>query len=78
MSAWAELVNSNGSDEHLELCSRALREVQDAHAHRLAEKIRNSEELRDLTDDHMSDCNAAADLIDPGGAPTQSEGSLDF
>ncbi|MBA2951450.1 hypothetical protein [Streptomyces himalayensis] len=35
------------------------------HAHELAEKIRNSEELRDLTDDHMSDCNAAADLIDP-------------
>ena len=34
-------------------------------AHELAEQIRNSEELRDLTDDHMSDCNAAADLIDP-------------
>lgn len=31
-----------------------------------AELIRNSPELRDLTDDHMSDCNAAADLIDPG------------
>jgi hypothetical protein len=37
----------------------------DAFAHELAEKIRNSEELRDFTDDHMSDCNAAADLIDP-------------
>lgn len=31
-----------------------------------AELIRNSPELRDLTDDHMGDCNAAADLIDPG------------
>lgn len=30
-----------------------------------ADFIRNSPELRDLTDDHMSDCNAAADLIDP-------------
>lgn len=36
-------------------------------AHELAEKIRNSERLRDLTDDHMSDCNAAADEIDPEG-----------
>lgn len=34
-------------------------------AHELAEQIRNSESLRNLTDDHMSDCNAAADLIDP-------------
>lgn len=37
----------------------------DAYAHELAEEIRNSKELRDLTDDHMSDCLAAADLIDP-------------
>lgn len=27
--------------------------------------IRSSPELIDLTDDHMSDCIAAADLIDP-------------
>lgn len=45
--------------------SRARRMV-DAYAHELAEKIRNSKKLRDFTDDHMSDCNAAADLIDPG------------
>lgn len=37
----------------------------DDYAHELAERIRNSPELRNLTDDHMSDCNAAADLIDP-------------
>jgi hypothetical protein len=37
----------------------------DAFAHELAEEIRNSESLRDFTDDHMGDCNAAADLIDP-------------
>lgn len=37
----------------------------DAFAHELAEQIRNSKELRILTDDHMRDCYAAADLIDP-------------
>lgn len=45
-------------DEHQAALKRA-------HAHRLAEQIRNSEALRDATDDHMSDCNMAADLIDP-------------
>jgi hypothetical protein len=40
-------------------------QLLDEHAHKLAEKIRNSKELRDFTDDHMSDCNAAADFIDP-------------
>lgn len=39
----------------------------DAFAHELAEQIRNSDRLRDVTDDHMSDCNAAADVIDPEG-----------
>lgn len=37
-----------------------------AFAHELAEQIRNSDELRSLTDDHMRDCDAAADFIDPG------------
>lgn len=36
-------------------------------ARELAEQIRTSPRLRDLTDDHMSDCNAAADEIDPDG-----------
>lgn len=43
----------------------------DNFAHALAEQIRNSEELRDYTDDHMSDCNMAADLIDPRPASTK-------
>ena len=43
-----------------------LQAVLDEHAHQLAEEIRNSEQLRDATDDHMSDCNMAADVIDPG------------
>lgn len=30
-----------------------------------SDMIRSSPELIDLTDDHMRDCNAAADLIDP-------------
>jgi hypothetical protein len=43
--------------------------VLNEHAHQLAEQIRNSEQLRDYTDDHMSDCNMAADLIDPECQP---------
>ncbi|MEV5319142.1 hypothetical protein AB0K92_16055 [Streptomyces sp. NPDC052687] len=41
------------------------RNFLDRHAHVLAEKIRNSDRLRDYTDDHMGDCNMAADEIDP-------------
>jgi hypothetical protein len=37
----------------------------DAALHEAAERIRTSKRLRDYTDDHMSDCNAAADYIDP-------------
>ncbi|WP_030777280.1 hypothetical protein [Streptomyces sp. NRRL S-920] len=44
---------------------RRLQELLDTYAHELAEKIRNSRRLRDYTDDHMGDCLAAADLIDP-------------
>lgn len=44
---------------------RAARDLLRRHARYLAEQIRNSEELRDATDDHMGDCNMAADLIDP-------------
>ena len=40
-------------------------ELYNAVAHELAEEIRNSKRLRDYTDDHMSDCNMAADEIDP-------------
>lgn len=39
--------------------------VLNQHAHQLAEQIRNSKQLRDATDDHMSDCLMAADEIDP-------------
>jgi hypothetical protein len=45
----------------------------DAFAHELAEKIRNSERLRDYTDDHMGDCNEAADEIDPEITRDRSE-----
>ncbi|MFF1625583.1 hypothetical protein [Streptomyces sp. NPDC058272] len=40
MSAWAELVNADGSDEWLELCSRALEEVQREQSRRNAAKQR--------------------------------------
>jgi hypothetical protein len=43
MSAWAELVNSDGSDEHLELCDRVLREVK---AEALKSLLRSLEEVR--------------------------------
>ncbi len=65
MSAWNEIVAYGGDDEWLKLCSKALEEIQNAYAHRLAERIRNSKGLRAWTDGHMSDCNMAADLIDP-------------
>lgn len=48
-----------------EQAEHAARSVLKQHAHQLAEQIRNSEELRDATDDHVSDCLMAADLIDP-------------
>lgn len=63
MSARDDLVHRLNSMASLPL-GRA-EELVDAFAHELAERIRNSKELRNLTDDHMSDCNAAADLIDP-------------
>lgn len=47
------------------LSPREADEVLWDHANELAERIRNSEKLRDYTDDHMSDCNMAADFIDP-------------
>jgi len=40
MSAWAEIVNANGSDEWLELCSRALEEVQRETSRRNARRLR--------------------------------------
>ena len=43
---------------------RYVDQVLAEHAHELAEKIRNSEHLRDFTDDHMGDVYEAANLID--------------
>jgi hypothetical protein len=43
----------------------ALDEYRAAVEHEAAERIRNSKRLRDYTDDHMGDCNEAADEIDP-------------
>lgn len=48
-----------------ELIEITVDEILSDHAHELAEKIRSSKWLQDLTDDHMGDCNAAASLIDP-------------
>lgn len=62
MSARERLIRS----VYEKLSQNQMEVLVDAFAHELAEQIRNSDELRDLTDDHMSDCYAAADLIDPG------------
>jgi hypothetical protein len=59
------LIRPEGVDRVFDILSGVIAFTEDRHAHELAEKIRNSEELRDFTDDHMSDCNAAADFIDP-------------
>ncbi|MDH6625750.1 hypothetical protein M2271_003561 [Streptomyces sp. LBL] len=42
MSAWAELVNERDGDEWLELCSRALEEVQRETSRRNAAKQRHT------------------------------------
>lgn len=69
MSAWAELVNSDGSDEWLELCSKALTEVQAETSHRNAERIRGHDFDATLVGTRCG-CSEgltdeAADLIDP-------------
>ncbi|MFB7461261.1 hypothetical protein [Streptomyces sp. NPDC056188] len=61
MADWG-LKTGHGSREHAD-------RILNRHAHELAEQIRNSEELRAATDDHMGDCLMAADLIDPEAGP---------
>lgn len=63
-SPWLRLLEWDGSDEFFALCSEALNEVQSAHAHRLAQKIRNENPDRDA--DWSDGVDWAADLIDPG------------
>lgn len=41
MSAWLDLIWSDGSDEHLELCNAALVDVQTTYAGRLAARTRH-------------------------------------
>ncbi|MFF3363573.1 hypothetical protein [Streptomyces misionensis] len=73
MSAWAQIVNSDGSDEWLELCTKALLEVQAETSRRNAAKIRAlgitqwegmNESVRMLRKMRAQ----AADLIDPEAA----------
>jgi hypothetical protein len=69
VSAWAEVVNHDGSDEWLELCNRALQEVQRETSRRNAEKIRTASPEHYMCDSGFGDtaCTYAevADLIDP-------------
>lgn len=63
MSAWMELVNANGSDEWLEMCSRALEEVQRETSRRNARVIRYGHP--DRCPDFADGADWAADAIDP-------------
>lgn len=54
-----------GVDDETDVAAQMLNAFEAQVLHKAAEKIRNSKKLRDYTDDHMSDCNMAADLIDP-------------
>jgi len=46
-AAWARLVNSNGSDEHLDLCNEALKDVQEEAERRVLRGLLASlEEVR--------------------------------
>jgi hypothetical protein len=66
MSAWIELIHRDGSDDYLELCERAMREIQEVHAHRLAEKIRAKVEADGAYRPKWAiGMKSAADLIDP-------------
>ncbi len=50
---------------------RLAREILTEYGRELADMIESSPQLRNLTDDHMGDINAAADVIrahDPKGA----------
>jgi hypothetical protein len=52
---------------HKEALAQHRKELDDYRAEVLreaAERLRSSERLRDYTDDHMSDVNAAADELD--------------
>lgn len=73
MSAWMELVGADGSDEWLEKCDAALREVQQETLRRAASKIRR--ELPETVKERLAGgvfeirtvptARQAADLIDP-------------
>ena len=69
MSAWAQLVNADGSDEWLELCNEALKEVQHETARKLAEKIRSDADRRygdnEISFAALMAAHDTADLIDP-------------
>lgn len=72
MSAWNEIVNADGSDEWLELCARALAEIQAETSRRNARKIRAEAPEHYMCDSGFGDeaCTYedVADLIDPEGS----------
>ncbi|OSC76504.1 hypothetical protein B5180_01740 [Streptomyces sp. BF-3] len=77
MNAWLELINTDGSDEWLELCSRALVEVQEETLRRAAKKIRAKADTFSNWDfTTRRDMREAADLIDPDVEDEEEEEEL--
>lgn len=63
MSAWTEIVNRDGSDEWLDLCNRALNEMQANQLRRSTRLIRECNP--DRSPEFSDGVQWAADLIDP-------------
>jgi hypothetical protein len=69
MSAWAQIVNADGSDEWLELCSRALTEVQTETRRKVANKVRDNKvrEADGEVEEHLNwVLDSIADEIEQG------------
>lgn len=75
VTAWMELVNTEGSDEHLALCNRALVEVQEETRRRAAALIRSQHAAvyDDAGQRTAEGLLRAADLIDPATAEEQPD-----
>jgi hypothetical protein len=75
MSAWAELLNHDGSDEWLDLCNRALTEVQAETSRRNAAKQRAELDVMSNGPRYIDDrewmrrAEKLPDLIDPEAVP---------
>ncbi|WNI28638.1 hypothetical protein [Streptomyces sp. ITFR-6] len=73
MTSWHNARTAD-ADEYRAIAASEVSAYRDAILREAAQKIRNSDRLRDYTDDHMSDCNEAADEIDPDSYVNRCQG----